>query len=475
MSVPPETRAVYTEPALPIYRGNPFLEALPAVLERRDLIRALTHRMAFREADRALPAELRIALIQALWFLHVPMPQTLKVSRRLSRLVRTGYIHRNPVDPAYSRIVAERTGALSVNAGSNGLIRTRASPLSRPLGQIILGVSGIGKTTAVQAGLSLLPQLIIHSKYQGRPFPRKQLVWLHLRSPSDVSLKSLCVNFIESVDEVADTAFTEHYPRTRRTVEQLIPAIGKICSHMGVGVLVFDELEHLAPSRSGGERRILNFFVQLSNTVHVPIVLVGTPAASDLLARQFRQARRWATFGDLLLPPMRNDRPFRQFVRGLWRYQYVRRPVPLTDRLLDALHEHSAGITGVVVTLYLLAQIRGIERGEETFSVATIKNVAADSAVTLAPMIEALRTQDMETLRKAEDLLVKRIDGVLPCEPTRGPSEPDSPGRPLLQAAARGTAALQGVDIHGELSRGSLIASPADLLAPEAATSGEGP
>ena len=62
----------------------------------------------------------------------------------------------------------------------------------------------------------------------------------------------------------------------------------------GVEPAVIDEIQHLNEAYSGGANRMLNFFVQLVNTIWMPVVLVGTPKAQAILTGEFRQALRGA-------------------------------------------------------------------------------------------------------------------------------------------------------------------------------------
>ena len=70
-------------------------------------------------------------------------------------------------------------------------------------GFTIIGVSGVGKSTAVEKILSLYPQRIVHTKYRERPLAFTQLVWLKLDCPHDGSLKQLCYQFFYALDLAA--------------------------------------------------------------------------------------------------------------------------------------------------------------------------------------------------------------------------------------------------------------------------------
>lgn len=121
-----------------------------------------------------------------------PLPVHLELEQRDSRMIRVGYLARD------RRFVAQ----LHENADLIG--NTANVPLasrSTATGFTILGISGVGKTTAVERILSLYPQVIGHHEYQGRPLTVMQVVWLKLDCPFDGSIKGLCLNFFQVIDD----------------------------------------------------------------------------------------------------------------------------------------------------------------------------------------------------------------------------------------------------------------------------------
>ena len=129
----------------------------------------------------------------------------------------------------------------------------------------------------MEAILSLYPQVIYHSQYDQQAFSRVQVVWLKLDCPFDGSVKGLCLNFFQAVDNLLDTQYYLNYARRgRSTVDEMLPQMARVASIHGLGVLVIDELQHLREARSGGSNKMLNFFVQLVNTIGMPVVLIGT-------------------------------------------------------------------------------------------------------------------------------------------------------------------------------------------------------
>ena len=137
-------------------------------------------------------------------------------------------------------------------------------------------ISGIGKSLAVERILRLYPQVIHHSKYQGRNFTYSQIVWLKLDCPFDGSLKGLCINFFQAVDSILGTSYHKNYGSKTRTTDEMLPYMALVAANHGIGILVIDEIQRLSLAKSGGSEKMLNFFVQLVNTVGVPVILFGT-------------------------------------------------------------------------------------------------------------------------------------------------------------------------------------------------------
>src|SRR5207244_4186233 len=122
--------------------------------------------------------------------------------------------------------------------------------------------------TAVEEILQLYPQVLVHSSYHGQQLSRIQIVWLKLACPFDGSIKGLCLNFFEAVDDILGTTYTRDFACGGRcTVDQLLPAMARVASIHCLGVIVIDEVQHLNASKSGGSEKMLNFFVQLINTI----------------------------------------------------------------------------------------------------------------------------------------------------------------------------------------------------------------
>lgn len=390
--------ADYRDKQLPEFAGNPLAEALPDLLTDEELAVMLAREPYYQNSDRFLSAEMRVDMTQRLYDFHQPMPQDIDIARRIFRCIRWGYVNRNPLAAAQVSDLNARYAALRDGAKTLPVIhRPNVS------GFTIIGISGIGKTCTLEGILSLYPQVISHTCYKDSPFVMKQIVWLKLDCTFDGSIKGLCAGFFSSLDRLLGTEYYRMYTSRHNTVDTMMNMMTQLASIYGIGLLVIDEIQHLSTAKSGGQEKMLNFFVTLVNTIGLPVVLVGTPKALPILQSEFRQARRGSGQGDLLWDSMQNGIMWKMFVRSMWKYQYTRETVPFSDEMADALYNESGGIPFLAVTIYKLVQEDAILMKKETFTPKDIRRVTSEKMRLTEPMRKALLSgKDVDIYRYAD-------------------------------------------------------------------------
>jgi hypothetical protein len=189
---------------------------------------------------------------------------------------------------------------------------------------------------------------------------------------------------------------------------------------------VIDEINRLSGSKSGGASKMLNFFVQLTNSIGVPVVLVGTHKAKLALSGEFHQIRRGTGQGDLVwnrmeegewvAPDSKTASPgvWQLLLESFWRYQYTRIHCPLTNELSHVLYEETQGITDFAAKVYMLAQIRAMVTAHtpdaEVLTADIIRSVARDSLKQAQRVLAALRQGDHAYLDTVPDINPIRID-----------------------------------------------------------------
>ncbi|SDN50010.1 AAA domain-containing protein [Psychrobacillus sp. OK028] len=393
--------AIYSDQIVPDYECNPLIEALPPIFSEDDVIEQLSVFPPFDEKERLLSASYRFHCVQRLFQYFQPFENHLDLEQRISRAVRQGYLHRSPMKKeevmrVYESYEAIKEGKLLKNYQTEAK-RTAA-------GFTIIGLSGIGKSTAIERVLSLYPQLIKHHEYQGKPFIYTQICWLKLDCPFDGSLKGLCISFFAELDRLLGSNYLNKFGSQRNTTDLMLQRMAHLSSLHGIGLLIVDEVQHLSLSKSGGSEKMLNFFVTLVNTIGIPVLMVGTNKAISILQSEFRQARRGSGQGDMIWSQMPKDESWELFVEGMWEYQWTTKYTPLTSELSDLIYEESQGILDIAIKLFMLSQVRAISNGMEKVSVQTIKQVARDSLRLVRPMLDALRSGIPSKIAKYEDI-----------------------------------------------------------------------
>jgi hypothetical protein len=397
-------QAVYREPETADYTGNPLIEALPPVLTTEQAILGLAYYPSYDEAQRFAPDHIRYHLIQNGLRFFAPLDIHLDLERRFSCLIRVGYTERNPLAIGFWNEVATRVETSS-QYGAISAPRRHQWP-SSAAGFNIVGMSGVGKSFSVERILSLYPQVIHHGHYQGRNFTHSQFIWVKLDCPFDANTKGVCIEFFRQIDSMLGTNYHPNYAGKRRMLDEMLSEMARVAANHCLGVLVIDEIQRLSQARSGGAERMLNFFVQLVNTIGVPVVLIGTYKALTLFSGEFSQMRRGTGQGDLIWDRMARNDQWQLFVEYLWRFQYTRKMRTLKDdpALSDVLYEESQGITDFAVKLYLFAQERAIESGKEEVTAAVIRSVAKDKLRLPQGVLKALRLGNKRVLERYEDV-----------------------------------------------------------------------
>lgn len=140
-----QLQAVYVEQEVVDFRGNPLIEALPPILSPEEAYEKMSYYPAFDAIEAPLPTHVRYYAIPRINRFFQPVMQHLDLEQRFSRLLRHGYVSRNPRLPDYNR---------ALNGTQD--IRSTASSMT------LMEFSGIGTTTAIERILSLYPQVILH-------------------------------------------------------------------------------------------------------------------------------------------------------------------------------------------------------------------------------------------------------------------------------------------------------------------------
>ena len=283
--------------ANPLYGNNPFIEALPPMLSGKDLIRALAVIPPYSDSDRDRSTGERLQLLSSLYEFYQPLSMTIDLYCE----VYTAMQH------CYGQYSIQSEAAAMQNSYSMMHGNALAASIGGGNSFSVIGVSGLGKSTALQRVLSLYPQVIEHTVYHGQKFYCHQIPYLVVQTPHDASIKALILDIYLQIDSLIGTCYQKDALSRRLSIDVLVSQLNQIVRVNHIGLLVIDELQNIAYRKSDGGMRFLNFLVHLINGAGVSICMVGTPRVLQVLQQEFRAARR--TTG-LVYDRLPNDKEF---------------------------------------------------------------------------------------------------------------------------------------------------------------------
>jgi len=418
MGLPGSTiKAIYLDPGVENYRGNPLIEALPPIMSTKQIKHGLSGTIKFDPKDIFVDGSRRVHIIaQLMDDFFQPLSRHLELETKLSIMIRQGYVGRNLSDGSLNTHL--QNGYERVMTGDLDAFRfAQVQSTARSL--LFIGCSGTGKTTTLNRIWSTYPQAIYHEEYNFT-----QISYLKIDCPHDGTLENLCINFFRAIDVVLHTDYERKYTEKKLGVSKLLACMGQVANLHAIGVLVIDEIQHLSVEKSGGAEKMLNFFVSLVNIMNLPIVMIGTPMARPIFEANMRSARRGAGFGSLFWDPMLAPEPIMDintgnknrtewiaFTNRLWKLQWLqKRDEVLSDEVRACWHDLSQGVLDIVVKLFVLAQVRAIATRTERITPALLRQVYDDEFKPVHPMLVALRSGDPELIAQFSDLKMPDID-----------------------------------------------------------------
>ncbi|MEK4293028.1 ATP-binding protein [Paenibacillus sp. FSL R5-0914] len=399
-------KAEYYTSDEPNYCHNAFIEALPPIKTLEEAAIEMSRYPTINNQERLWPPHKRLHAVQRIASNFIePMPKLLDLEQRMSRMIRNGYFARNPLSSEWikqMRIAFD--GLEQLTDDKLPIIRSSAA------GFALIGTSGIGKTTAIETVLSLYPQVIEHVNYNGNHLIRQQLVWVKLECPRDGSMKALVLQFFQYVDAILGTNYYSKFCRSKKSAEDLIPDMSFLAANFGLGVLVIDEIQRLKSAASGGMKKMLDFITELTNSIGVPVMLIGTYGAMRPLTKLFSNARRASGQGDMTWSNYVQDEQWEHFIEVLWDYQWTNVPTKLTSEFIEVFYNESQGITDIAVKLYMIAQWSVIGQDDERLTPALIREVSKESLRLVRPVLDAMKSGDLAALERYEDVYPEMLD-----------------------------------------------------------------
>ena len=400
-------KATYIDAEIEAYKGHPLINALPAINSREAAFKILKKSPKIPDIEKSLPPHLkRQAMMKILDdFLH-PTKAHHQLEQVISGMIRRGYLSRNIADKSYQENLNR--------VNSDVVLKPIRNAGSKALASSVIGCSGTGKSTAVEAILASYPQALYHEEFQ-----HVQLVWLKVECPHNGSERSLCINFFRAVDKVLGTDYHELYVKPKNSAETMLGDIARVCAIHSVGLLVLDEIQHLEKSSATSATKLMNFFVTLNNVIDVSLLYIGTPKAIEIFGSSLRSARRSSQFGSIMWnrfsykqetesDSVSEVTEWQRFFKRLWKLQWFSTPTPYTESMEKLFWELTQGIAHVAVTLFYLSQVRIINAGEDYIDYEAVLEVFDEELSMIHPMINELKSNRPGKILKFDDIEIPK-------------------------------------------------------------------
>lgn len=333
---------------------NPFLAAMPEMLSQEEFMSAVRSTPPLPHSLSQMSSEARRQALPMLASLFFPMAYMYAIYDQLHRAICTTYTTRTVLEGI------RQTNALFCSTATQSYA-TQADTGS------ILGVPGIGKTSTIRRCLSLVPQVIEHTEYQGQPFYCKQVLYLRVECPSDCSIKTLALNLVAALDQAIGSNYLERLTSLRSVAVSAVATQVKIlCMTHHVGLILVDEIQNaVVTARKNRQiKPLIKFLVELTNDTCTGIYFVGTPLAEEHLKRRTRGIR---------LLPLKPDGVYQDFLKQLWPYQLTPRAAPLTDKLANKLYDWSGGIPAYIIKIFQESQVQVLLQGQSSLNEKTMQ------------------------------------------------------------------------------------------------------
>ncbi|HAF29044.1 MAG TPA: hypothetical protein DCG75_08345 [Bacteroidales bacterium] len=390
-------KAEYEDSLNPFYKGNPLIECLNPLLEFKDFFSLLTSTKPISRTE-ALKYTINqrdefLTLLKHNFF--VPSEKHYSLYRTIYNSLTSGYHLRKPIKKEVN--LKLKSSYRNLHTASAIVSESTAS-----LSSCLLGISGIGKTTIINKILSLYPGGISHNLPELDPFV--QIPFIKIECPKDSSLKDLCLNFFGKLDALLSTSYQTIYGKKRETVDNMVLAMAKLTISHQIGMIIVDEIQHLTNVRSNSADIMLNFFVNLNNTLQVPIFIVGTPESINLFGKSHRLPRRWSGEGAEKWNKIPFNDEWKFIMEMLFKYQYTEEAIAYDEDWASLFYYHSQGIIDRAIRIFIEAQKRVLFSDLKKLSREIVEKTIKEKLWLEKDAMEAIRSKRKRDLSNYPDL-----------------------------------------------------------------------
>lgn len=330
-----------------------LIKQMPEMLSGKELYEKLADIPAYDETIREKSQTERLMALSTLYDIYLPSEMSIEIYSKLYlALLRS--LQKKRTHAAVKQLYQNHKTIMQRE--SRGIIGGSDS-------FSIVGCSGIGKSSAINRAISIITD---NKMIEMENPPVRIIPCLIVQCPWDASVKSLLLEILRKSDDLLETNYYGNALKARATTDVLIGIVSQVALQY-IGLLIIDEIQNCVAARNG--KYLVAMLTQLINSSGISIGMIGTPDTLSLLETAFQLARR--SLG-LQYNTLSNDEYFSGFCKLLFKYQFLKNYMEITQQIIDWLYEHSGGVTSVVVSLIHDAQEIAILTGYETLDITML-------------------------------------------------------------------------------------------------------
>lgn len=329
---------------------NEIIGHLPEMLSGQELIDALTLLPKYDTNTRNTNPSMRLIALSDIYNIYLPSEMSIEIYNKLYlALLRS-------LNKKYTKLATRQQ-----NENYKGIHQQEyESIIGGSDSFTIIGVSGIGKSSAISRAVSLMtksPIIEISDPYA------KIIPCITIQCPWDSSVKGMLLEILRKVDELLDSKYYVSAIRSRATTDMLIGSVSQVALNH-IGMIIIDEIQNVCNSRYG--KNLISVLTQLINNSGISIAMVGTPESSIFFQQALQLARRSIGLEYTALP---YDTYFKALCSELFQYQYTTDTCAINDGITEWFYEHSRGVTSAVIAMFHDAQEIAIMKNKSAISI----------------------------------------------------------------------------------------------------------
>jgi hypothetical protein len=399
----PETTSTYTD--------NLLIQSLSPTPNPNEVLGRLTYLPPVPRDVAKLPKHERLHHVMQVRDLHIPSAIECQLVQTIDLMIKQGYSYRDPRQ-------AMTWTAISGEATAAGI------RLPKSLSAAVEGLSGVGKTEACLRSLHALgPQVVAHESFPKLVGRHVQVVWLSVEVPPSGRASDLARSLMHAWhNATGGSRFDSALSKDRIDGMKALDEWRQVATSHFLGILHLDEIQNLFKIRSLKERKnrtesrlelsivedqVLRWFLNLTNTGQIPVIVSGTPDGIGALTKRLSTAQRINTAGyhrfDRFTDPTEGS--FRNiFLPVLGRYQYVETPLRVDDALAKLIIDLTAGIPRIIIALWIGAHRVAFERRADDLRHADFTTAASTWLAPLQHAVKGIREGNAVAMSRYEDL-----------------------------------------------------------------------